>query len=323
MYDFIAVGDATLDVFMKIEDASVHCAVDTHECKLELNYADKIPVEQVDFIIGGNAANAAVGAKRLGHTAAFVSTIGDDDTGKKITQNFHKEGVSTEYLTVDTKAASNYSVVLNYQAERTILVHHEPRNYVWNVMEAPKWFYLTSTGHGYEPLFERVVHTVRESHSFLAYNPGSHQLRAGLEALKPSIAVTNLLFLNREESADLLGLEASASIKDLLSGLKDLGAQIVVITDGPKGAYVFDGTHRFFMGIYDGPVIERTGCGDAFGTAFTMAIAEGKDIVEAMRWGNANSTSVLAHIGPQAGLCNQAQIHDIIAKNQHIQPVAI
>jgi sugar/nucleoside kinase (ribokinase family) len=323
MYDFIAVGDATLDVFMKLEDASVLCDKNTHECKLELSYADKIPVAQVDFIIGGNAANAAIGAKRLGHTSAFLSTVGDDDTGNKIIQNFHKEGVSTEFLTVDKGAQSNYSVVLNYQAERTILVHHIPREYVWNVQQPPKWFYLTSMGHGFEPVFEKVVGMVRESHSYLAYNPGSHQLALGFDALCPTLSVTNLLFLNREETAGLLKVDPTTPIKELLVGLKKTGAQIIVITDGPKGAYVYDGTHTFQLGVYDGPVVERTGCGDAFATAFTVAIAEGHDILEAMRWGNANSTAVLAQVGPEAGLCTMAQLQEIIAKNQHIQPIAI
>lgn len=121
MYDFIAVGDATLDVFMRIEDAQAACNMNTHECVLELSYADKVAVDQLDFIIGGNAANAAVGARRLGHTSAFLSTIGDDDTGKKIVDTFHKEGVSTEHLTIEQGTQSNFSVVLNFQAEGLIL----------------------------------------------------------------------------------------------------------------------------------------------------------------------------------------------------------
>lgn len=323
MYDFVAVGDATLDVFMQIDDANVLCDVDKHNCKLALNYADKIAAKTADFIIGGNAANAAVGARRLGLSSAFLSTIGDDETGKQIQQVFHKEGVSTEYLTVDKGARSNYSVVINFQGERTILVHHEPREYTWKIHQVPRWFYITSMGEGYDTVYDKVVAMVRESHSMMAFNPGTHQLKAGLAALKPILKVTTLLFLNREEAAGLVGLADNASIADIFHACKALGPQVVIITDGPKGSYCYDGETVYFLKIFDGPVIERTGCGDSFATAFTVAFSEGKTIVEAMLWGNANSTSVLAHVGPQAGLLTREGIQKIIAKNKYIEPIEL
>lgn len=323
MYDLVAVGDATLDVFMKVDEASVSCSVDTHSCQLCFSYADKIAVDQVDFIIGGNAANAAVGARRLGFSSAFFSTVGDDSTGKQILDVFHKEGVSTDYLTVAKGALSNYSVVLNFQAERTILVHHVPREYVWNIHEAPQWFYLTSMGSGFEAVYERVVDAVRASHCRVAYNPGTHQLKKGLEFLRPSLQVTDILFLNKEESALLLSMPENTPVADLIHGLHEIGVKIVVITDGPKGAYASDGREIFYLGIFDGPVVERTGAGDSFGTAFTAAIMQGKTIPEAMMWGSANATSVVAQVGPQAGLLTEQGIHDMIAKNQHVQPVKL
>lgn len=323
MYDFVAIGDATLDVFLQLNDANVMCQLDTHNCKLCLNYADKIAVDQVDFIIGGNAANAAVGARRLGLTSAFLSTIGDDETGKKIEAVFHKEGVSTEYMTMEHGVASNYSVVLNFQAERTILVHHIPRTYHVASLQPAKWFYVTSMGDGFEAVYDRVVDLMRQGNMYMAYNPGTHQLKRGLAFLKPSLAVTTILFLNREESAQLLGVPPMTPIADLLAQLKALGPQMVVITDGKQGSYAYDGQSMYQLDIFDGPIVERTGCGDSFATAFTVAIAEGKPVTEAMLWGNANATSVVAHIGPQAGLLNQSGIQDLITKNAAIQPMLL
>jgi ribokinase len=323
MYDLIAVGDATLDVFLKLDDASVMCEIDNKSCKLCLNYADKIAVDQVDFIIGGNAANSAVGARRLGLSSAFLATIGDDDTGKKILEIFHQEGVSTEFLTTETGVQSNYSVVLNFQGERTILVHHVPRQYQWNITESPKWFYLTSMGDGFEAIYDNVVSLVKQGNVYVSYNPGTHQLKKGVDFLKPSLAVATLLFVNREEAMLLLNKSTYTPIKDLLNGLKQFGPQTVVITDGSKGAYAFDGQSAYQIGVYDGPVVERTGCGDAFGTAFTAAIAEGKSVPEAMQWGSANSTSVLAYVGPQAGLLDQPKIEAMIAQNASVLPMEI
>lgn len=323
MYDFVAIGDATMDVFMQIDDASVMCEIDNQNCKLMLNYADKIAAKTADFIIGGNAANAAVGARRLGLSSAFLSTIGDDDTGRQIVQVLESEGVSTEYLTIDEAARSNYSVVINFKGERTILVHHEHREYTWNVHQAPRWFYLTSMGEGFEAIYDKAIAMARENSVYIAYNPGTHQLNKGLEALKPSLAATTILLLNREEAARLIGMADHAPISEVMQTLKALGPQYIVITDGPNGAYAYDGASLYQLGIFDGPVVERTGSGDAFGTAFTVALAEGKSIAEAMLWGNANSTSVVAHVGPEAGLLTQDGILQMIAKNPTVQPVLL
>lgn len=320
MYDIVAIGDATMDVFMQIDDASVACDIDKQNCKLQLNYADKIAAKTADFIIGGNAANIAVGARRLGLSSAFLSTIGDDDTGRRIQQVFRTEGVSPEYLTVDPNALSNYSVVINFQGERTILVHHEPRQYVWNIYQPPQWVYLTSMGEGFEPIYDKVIQLVRENTTCLAFNPGTHQLNKGLDFLKPYLGASKITFLNREETANLLGLPQNSPMPDLLKGLKNTGSEIVVITDGANGSYSFDGSTMLELGLYEGPVVERTGCGDAYATTFTVAIIEGKSINEAMQWGNANSTSVLAQIGPEAGLLNQDGVMQMIAKNPTVIP---
>jgi sugar/nucleoside kinase (ribokinase family) len=100
----------------------------------------------------------------------------------------------------------------------------------------------------------------------------------------------------------------------LLKRLKALGCGIVVITDGPKGSYVYDGKRMLKLGIFDVPVIERTGCGDAYATAFVAALHHGKDVAEAMRWGTANSASVISYIGPQQGLLRTAGMKKLLAR---------
>lgn len=323
MYDLVTIGDATMDVFINVEDAEVNCDLDRENCQLCFNYADKIEAKGVDFIIGGNAINGAVGARRLGKTSAFLSSIGEDDTGRKISEVLEREGVSTEYLTVVPNQPSNYSVVINFQGERTILVYHVPRSYRWKVESPPPWFYMTSMGEGFDKIYGEVIKLAQTHRSKVAYNPGTIQLKGGLEWLRPSLAASEILFLNREESTQLLGLGNNPSIKELLATLKKLGPKIVVVTDGREGSYCFDGDHLYQMGIYDGPMVERTGAGDAYGIAFTVAVIEGKSSPEAMTWGSANSTSVVAQTGPQAGLLTTQGIKAMIEKNGHIVPIEL
>ncbi|WKZ28846.1 MAG: carbohydrate kinase family protein [Patescibacteria group bacterium] len=316
-YDVISIGDATLDVFVSLQEANVLCNLQKDVCQLCLSYADKIPVEKVQRLIGGNAANNAVGSSRLGLTAAFYSIVGNDETGRNIMETIQREKVCCEYVQVDKKQESNYSVVLNYKGERTILVYHIDRKYKMPKFKPTKWFYLTSMGKNHMDFHMALLAHVKKTRAQLAFNPGTHQLKQGLEKLKPLLASTAVLFVNKEEAQRLVG--TIADMKELLIATKRIGPKIVVITDGEKGSYVHDGVSFWKCGITDTAVVERTGAGDSFATAFIAAMNLGKDIPEALRWGTMNSGSVILKVGPQAGLLTKGQMQSWLKKYPSIK----
>ena len=96
----------------------------------------------------------------------------------------------------------------------------------------------------------------------------------------------------------------------------------MVLTDGPDGSYASGSQQAWQLPIFAGPVIERTGAGDAFGSGFLAALVAGKSLYEAMLWGNANSTSVVQYVGAREGLLTVEGVEKIIAENPGIKPVA-
>lgn len=317
MYDILTIGDATLDVFLEIseENADVKCNIREEECQICFDYADKIPVEKITRVVGaGNASNNAVGASRLGMKAAIYSILGDDDTGHAIFDHWKKEGLATTYVKFDKRSGTNYSTVINYRGERTILVYHEKRAYSFpKRLGKAKWVYYTSMGKGSERMHGDLLAYVKRTGAKLCFQPGTHQLKLGQEALKPLISRSEIAIMNKEEAMRLVGNEAR-SMQILLKRLRALGCKIAVITDGPKGSYTYDGKDFLKLPIFDVPIVERTGCGDAFATAFTAALHYGKDVGEAMRWGTANSASKLGFIGPQAGLLTKKEMPKWLAR---------
>ncbi len=88
----------------------------------------------------------------------------------------------------------------------------------------------------------------------------------------------------------------------------ELGPRIVVVTDGSNGACCFDGMNVYFQEIFDVPVLEKTGSGDAFACGFLAALMNGLSVKDALRWGSANAGSVVGKIGAQAGLMKKNEI---------------
>ncbi|HEY4510804.1 MAG TPA: hypothetical protein VJG29_00340, partial [Candidatus Paceibacterota bacterium] len=61
--DVLAIGDTTIDAFIRLKDARAHCSINNETCELCLRFADKVPYESVTVIPAvGNSANAAVSA---------------------------------------------------------------------------------------------------------------------------------------------------------------------------------------------------------------------------------------------------------------------
>lgn len=321
-FDIIAIGDTTQDIFLKMHDASLQCGLDGGNCKICFDYADKIAVDQKNDIPAvGNAANHAIGAARLGVQAALYTVVGDDDQGHKAVQVLQENKVATDYVTFDTQRGTNLSIVINFRSERTIFVYHEPRTYKLPALAPTKWIYLTSaSGNGVEKLHEQAeIYLAANPKVKLAFNPGTHQMHLGKDKLMPLLKRTEVLFLNKEEAARVLEVDTK-DVEELINGFHTIGVKTMVLTDGSQGSYASDGQGIYFLPIFPGPVVERTGCGDAYGSGFLSAVVKGKALPEAMLWGNANSTSVVQYIGAREGLLTEDVLQAMIQENKKIQP---
>jgi len=315
-YDMISIGDATMDMFLGLNTVGSRvCRKDTDQCFLQLSYADKIEADFQEFATGGNSANLAIGSARLGLNVAFYTVVGEDEIADVLIHSFQREQVSDEYV-LRQKGKTNFHVVLNHEAERTIIIYHNKRAYRLPKLKPSRWAYYSSMGEGFQAIQPAMVSYVKEHGVKLGFNPGTIQLKAGYKVLEPVIRVTEVLIVNKEEAHRLLGAKHDGiDWKALLTKLHNLGPKQVVITDGPNGAYAFDGTDFWFMPIFDVPVIERTGAGDSFSTGVIAGLAAGNSLKDSLRLGAFNSASVIQEIGPQKGLLTISQMHKYLKNN--------
>lgn len=309
------MGDATLDIFLDIPEATTECQIDTHQCVLCFSYADKVAVSSLKRVVGGNAANNAVGSARLGLKVGIYGVTGDDLWSHHIHRALKDERVDTSQLILTPKQEANTSVILSNHGERTVLVYHLPRKYVWpKNMPPSRYLYFTSMRTGFEKNHSKIIDYVKSTGAKLVFQPGTFQLMLGLKKLKPLLKYTELLVLNREEAAQLLNKPSITSVGELLHDLRKVGPRLISITDGEAGAWGCDGQNCYQLPIYPGKRIESTGAGDAFATAVVAALALGKSFKEALTWGPVNSASVIQQVGPQAGLLTRKQLEADLKK---------
>lgn len=319
--DILAIGDIATDVFIKITEAEATCDIGGEHCKLCLNYGGKIPYESALVCYAtGNSANVAISSSRLGLNSALMTNMGDDSNGALCLKVLEEEKVDTNFVKIEKDVPTNYHYVLWYSQDRTILVKHEKYEYEWTKTKeseeynSPSWIYLSSLGENSLRFHDEIANYLkRHTGVKLAFQPGTFQIKLGADPLKDIYQRTDLFLCNHEEAQMILQNE-SENIPTLLKEVYKLGPRIVVITNGIKGAYAYDGNDIWFIEALPQKPVESTGAGDAFSSAFTTALILDKNISEALVWGSVNAMSAVSQIGPQKGLMTRKELEEYILK---------
>lgn len=322
-FDILSVGDIVTDAFIKLLDDEAQVVENEHGKWLAIPFGTKLPFDHAEVVQAvGNASNAAVAFARLGLKTGFVTNVGGDEEGREMIRALGKNKVDNRFVRINPGKKSNYHYVLWYKEERTILIKHEEYNYRWPHIdedEVPRWLYFSSISERAIDYHDKVAAWLEKHPAVhLAFQPGTFQMNAGTERLKHIYARTSVLILNREEAA-FVGGGNHGDIHDLFDKLHALGPKVVVVTDGPAGAYASDGKQRLQMPLYPDPAapVDRTGAGDAFASTFVAAAAKGMSLEDALMWAPINSMNVVQNVGAQAGLLKEKELLQLLHHAPH------
>ena len=336
-YDIVSIGDSTLDTFVVLENVKIIRENPTASVKggrgkkmLVLPYADKVPVKDLDYALGGNACNVVIGTHRLGLNSTIYTILGDDDTGKKILNELEKQKIDISHVKVEKKGKTNNSVVIKYKGDRTILGFHAERKYKLDKFASSKFVYLTSMSSGCENIYPALIKYVKKSKSKLCFGPGTYQRRSGLDNLKEILENTYLYISNKEEGKDIFKVRSKAGeknhdlVKRILNKIILSGVKIAVITDGRQGAWVSDGEKVWYLQtIKEIKPKYPTGAGDAFSSGFISALFYEKDIKQALMWGMFNASGVIQEPGAGNGILNKKEMEKYFVEYEEYQPKEI
>lgn len=315
-YDVITMGDCMRDTFLFPNIEEMERPVSPEKIQsdekfeefLVFGLGDKITISEVDFSFGGTASNVAVGLAKQGYKSSIISVLGSD--GEELIENLKTKHVSVEYLRVIKNKKTSFSVIVSYKGERTIFVYHAfgPEDFRLSEKINAPWLYLGPMAKGYERIFNSVTSQVIKNGLKIAMNPGSVQIDAGLQSFGGLLKLVNVIFLNRQEAQKLSGLPGIPAIKDVAKIINTAGPQIVVITDGKEGAYVYDAIDFLKVGAYPGHRLDATGAGDAFASAFLGGLLKDLTLRDCLKWGVVNSASAIEKVGAQDGLLSAGVI---------------
>jgi len=131
-----------------------------------------------------------------------------------------------------------------------------------------------------------------------------------LEWIADALPETDYLLPNDEQ---VLGFTGAASLVDGARALVEAGAGCVAVTQGAKGALVVTADEAIEVPAYDVPVVDTTGCGDAFSAGFLRGLSLGRDLRGAAELGCATAAQVAGGLGTDAGSYTLASVDEFLS----------
>jgi sugar/nucleoside kinase (ribokinase family) len=233
----------------------------------------------------GGGAITAVGARRLGLSAALVAPLGDDLAGRFVRRELEAEGV---ILAEPRGNRTPTTVVMPVAGERS-MVTVDPG--------------VRARAADLGPLSPRAVSATLEQIDVVPEGVcafitcGDDDARAFAGRL-PRVSVgrrPRALIVNRREAGVLTGAATPTEAAERLGEVADIAA----VTLGAEGAVAFvDGRQVAVEGSNAAPVLDTTGAGDLFAAALAWGDLLGADPEVALAWANLYAgLSVGAHTG--------------------------
>lgn len=221
---------------------------------------------------GGNSLNFAVYAKQLGHQAAYVGVIANDEYGRVITNPLQALHIDTSYCEF-VQGETGLSTTTIENGDRTITDDND-----YGAVKATP-LQLTQTRLDYISTFdiahsscfsfiEDQLHLIKERGIPLVYDFSDLWEEKDLEAICPTIGIA---FFSGKKLPD-------NELKRLLKKAVDLGCELAITTIGKRGAILYNGRQYYQSAPYnlEAAVVDTLGAGDSFLTGFLTTYIEGK-----------------------------------------------
>ena len=250
---------------------------------------------------GGKGANQAVAASRMGGDVTMVGRVGNDDFGDTLIQGLVEDKVKTTHVIKDSDAPTGIAMIaVAADGENLIVVASganlevstEDVNHARSLMRETDILLLQL-----EVPLETVGAAIELAAAYdvpVVLNPAPAQSLS-----KALLANVDVLTPNRSELAMLTEEE---DIDRGIQKLREWGVKNLVITLGPNGARVVTDEIDQRLPAHEITAVDTTAAGDAFNGALAVALAEGKPILEAVRYGMAAGAMAATKRGAQPSL---------------------
>lgn len=266
---------------------------------------------------------------RLGHKAAIVGGVGDDDFGKCLTNRLAGDGVDCSDVIVNDRISTGCAFVTYFSdGERKFIFHIGNTPAVLAPAPAPdrleglKFFHIMGCSVMSETAFgRRIVDTMKAAKaagSKVSFDPNVRpELMKDPESgklIEEILENTDVFLPGKSELRTLSGCDSTdEAAAELFERYPHM--EIIAVKNGKKGCIIYTRNDRVTFGVYAVPPVDATGAGDSFDGAFLCALLEGKELSECAKFATAAASLNTGAFGPMEGAISRENIQRLIEEN--------
>jgi ribokinase len=265
---------------------------------------------------GGKGANQAVGAARAGGDVTFIARIGDDMFGQKAKEGFIKDKINVDCVLTDESEPSGVALICVDEDGENIIAVASGANSNLSPSDVQKYSDAILSADILVMQLETPLETIQQAASIASdngvtviLNPApaqelSDDLLGHISILTPNESEAELLTGIKVDSEEDAGKAADA--------LMDRGVETVLLTMGPRGAYIATAEFKELISGFKVKAVDTTAAGDVFNGALAVAIAENKPIREAISFANAAAALSVTKLGAQPSAPTKEEIEKFL-----------
>ena len=268
---------------------------------------------------GGKGSNQAVAAARAGGDVRFITRLGRDEFAKIAHHVWAQAGVRPAVIEdPDSYTGSAMIFIEESSGDNAIIVSPGAAGRIspedvaaQSALIAGAGIFMTQLEQPM-PAAHAGLATARKHGVMTILNPAPAATLSN-----EMLALCDLITPNETEAEALTGIAVRdrASAEAAAAALLARGVGAAVLTLGEKGVLYSAGKGALHVpAFHAGPVVETTGAGDAFNGGLAVALAEGRDIESALRFGCAVAGLSVTRAGAAASMPSRAEIEALLAK---------
>jgi len=266
---------------------------------------------------GGKGANQAVAAARAGGDVTFIARIGDDMFGQQAKDGFVKDNINVDHVLSDKDAPSGVALIFVGEDGQNSIAVASGANANLSPSDVQAASDAISTSDILIMQLETPLETVQKAASIASESGVKVILNpAPAQALSDNILRNiSILTPNESESELLTGINVETE-KDAAAAADALmakGIETVIITMGPKGAFVATADSKELVSGFSVKAVDATAAGDVFNGTLAVAIAEGKPLKKAVSFANAAAALSVTKLGAQPSAPTREEIDKFLS----------
>ena len=266
---------------------------------------------------GGKGANQAVAAARMGASTGLIGRVGTETFGPTLLDNLRDCGVDVSGVMEDSDAASGVAMILLDESRQNRILVASGANMRCDDAQVDA---VASALEGADALMLQceVTPAVSLRAARIANEMGVRVVwdPAPADAFSPeAYGLVDVLTPNQAEAAALTGVDVTdaASAESAANALVQRGVRAVVVKMGEHGAFYLSDGDSGYVPPFEVEAVDTVAAGDAFGAAMTCALAEGKPLKEAVRYGAAAGALAVTRPGAQDAMPARAEVEALLA----------